>query len=245
MDIKGPNLIKGINLEGLRVIGNPRIFAKDYYENGIDEIVFMDSVASLYGRNQIDYIIKEITSEVFIPITVGGGIRTLNDFWRILRSGADKIAINTAAVENPDIIREASKEFGAQCVVSSIEAKKKTNGNWEIYVNNGRDSTGINALDWARKCEDLGAGELFVTSVDREGTRKGFDIDLIKSISNNVNIPVIASGGMGKIVDLQELLKNTDVGGVAIADVLHYKRLSIEELRIGCISSGREVRNQI
>jgi cyclase len=243
MDIKGPHLIKGINLEGLRVLGDPKNFATLYYQNGIDEIVFMDSVASLYGRNQLDEIIKDITSEIFIPITVGGGIRNINDFSKILRSGADKIAINSAAVENPLLISEASSEFGAQCVVSSIEAKKKTNNSWEIFINNGRDSTGIDAVYWAKKCEELGAGELFVTSVDREGTRKGFDVDLVQSISSSVNLPVIASGGMGKIDHLEDLLKNTNVDGVAVADVLHYKRLTVEELRNGCVSNGRVIRN--
>jgi cyclase len=243
MDIKGPHLIKGINLEGLRVLGDPKNFAKLYYQNGIDEIVFMDSVASLYGRNQLDKIIKDITSEIFIPITVGGGIRNINDFSKILRSGADKIAINSAAVENPLLISEASSEFGAQCVVSSIEAKKKTNNSWEIFINNGRDSTGIDAVYWAKKCEELGAGELFVTSVDREGTRKGFDVDLVQSISSSVNLPVIASGGMGKIDHLEDLLKNTNVDGVAVADALHYKRLTVEELRYGCVSNGRVIRN--
>ncbi len=243
IDIKGPNLIKSINLEGLRILGDPEIFAKEYYQNGIDEIVFMDSVASLYGRNQLDEIIKNITSEIFIPITVGGGIRSLADFSNILRSGADKIAINSAAVQNPLLISQASSEFGSQSVVSSIEAKKKTSSSWEIFINNGRDSTGIDAVYWAKKCEELGAGELFVTSVDREGTRKGFDVELMQAISSKVNLPVIASGGMGKIEDLGDLLTNTNVDGVAVADVLHYKRLTVEELRFGCVSNGRVIRN--
>jgi cyclase len=242
LDIKGENLIKGIQLEGLRVIGDPNSFARKYFESGIDEFIFMDSVASLYGRNQLGSIIERITENIFVPITVGGGFRSLDDCRKALRSGADKVAINSAALSNNEIISEVAKEFGSQCMVVSIDAKKINESDWHAYVNNGRDSTGVDVVEWAIKCEELGAGEILVTSIDREGTRSGFDINLIEKITNNVSIPVIASGGFGKPIHLIELLKNTKVDAVAIADALHYSRYSIPELREMGNHAGREMR---
>ena len=176
LDIKGPNLIKGIHLEGLRVIGDPQEFAVRYYRQGADELLYMDVVASLYGRNNLSDIVQRAVRNVFVPITVGGGIRNLDDVRHILRCGADKVAINTAAVARPELVREVSRRFGAQCTVLSIEAKQQGPGKWEAYTDNGRERTGLDVVEWARRGAELGAGEILLTSVDREGTRKGFDV---------------------------------------------------------------------
>ena len=242
LDVKGPNLIKGIHLEGLRVLGKPNDFALKYYEQGADELIYMDSVASLYGRNHLGNIIKEAVKDIFIPLTVGGGIRKIEDVTDILRSGADKVAINTAAVITPKIISEVAQRFGSQCMVSSIEAKKISTERWEVYTNNGRERTGLDVIEWAKKCEQHGAGEILLTSVDQEGTRKGFDIALIKAVSESVNIPVIASGGMGA---LEHAISASGEGGadaVAMADILHYDRVKISEVRFAARNAGLSVR---
>ena len=242
LDIKGDKLIKGIQLEGLRVIGDPNLIASEYYSKGIDEFIFMDSVASLYGRNQLGDIIHKITENIFVPITVGGGLRTLEDCRITLRNGADKIAINTSALANKKIITEVANEFGSQCMVVSIDAKKVSDTKWNAYVNNGRDSTQLDVIEWAIESAELGAGEILLTSIDREGTRSGFDISLIEAVSKCVDIPVIASGGFGKEDHLLELLRKTSVDAVAVADALHYSRFSILELRKMCQNAGREMR---
>lgn len=231
LDIKGPNLIKGIHLEGLRVVGDPQKHALKYYEEGIDEIIYIDSVASLYERNTLTDIVKYTAENIFIPMTVGGGLRSLQDVENILRSGADKIAINTAAVRNPNIIKEISNAFGSQCVVVNIEAKKQSDFKWEAYVDNGRERTGLDVLEWARQIEDLGAGEVLLTSVDQEGTKKGFDVDLVQEVTNILNIPVIASGGMGKLEDVVDVVLNGKADAVAAANVLHYGKFSIREIK--------------
>jgi len=231
LDIKGPNVIKGIHLEGLRVVGKPIELAKKYYEQGADEILYMDVVASLYDRESILEIIKETTSKgVFIPITVGGGVRKLEDIKNILRAGADKVAINTAAVKNPEFIRQAAEKFGSQCIVGSIEAKKKEIG-WEIYIENGREKTGIDAIEWAKKLVELGAGELLVTSIDKEGTEEGYEYDLIEKIVSEVSVPVIACGGAGKVQDIENCLKRTKCDAVSMASVLHYNSESVENIK--------------
>ncbi len=231
LDIKGPNLIKGVHLEGLRVIGDPGIYAKRYYEQGADEIIYMDCVASLYGRNTLIEIIRSAARDIFIPLTVGGGIRSVEDAKEILRAGADKIAINTAALATPTLIRDLSKRFGSQCVVVSIEAKKTNKNTWEAYTDNGREQTGKDVADWAEEAVNLGAGEILLTSVDREGTRKGFDIQLIKEVTSRVSVPVIASGGMGQPEHLIQALIDGHADAVAMADILHNNRASIGQLR--------------
>jgi len=231
LDIKNEYVIKGIHLEGLRKIGNPNTLAKKYYDEGIDEIIFMDAVASLYGRNNLFHIIEKACREIFIPITIGGGIRSVEDIELALKSGADKITLNTAAIKNPSIIKEASRIYGSQCIVGSIEAKRNENS-WEAYIDNGREKTGIDAIVWAGQLEDLGIGELCVTSIDKEGTKKGFDIELISAICNKVNVPVIASGGAGNSNDIIELCKtNVHVNAVAIASMLHYNLESLKDVR--------------
>ena len=236
LDIKGPNLIKGIQLEGLRVIGDPNLFAIKYYENGADELLYMDSVASLYGRNNLQELITKAVQDVYIPITVGGGIRSLKDAYEMFRCGADKIAVNTAAVKNPNLITELVKEFGSQSIVISIEAKKISEDKWEVYTECGREKTGLDVMEWAKNCVDLGIGEILITSVDKEGTvKKGFDIELNKKLTDRFNTPIIASGGMGNNEHLFELIENTNIDAVCIASVLHYEKSSIKEIRNACL----------
>lgn len=242
LDIKGPNLIKGIHLEGLRVIGNPNDYAKKYYESGVDEIIYMDTVASLYGRNNLSDIVKKTVKDVYIPITVGGGLRSIDDVKYLLRCGAEKVAINTAATKNPELITEVSRKFGSQCMVLSIEAKRNGDKSWEVYTENGRQKTGMSVLDWAKKGEELEAGEILLTSVDYEGTKKGFDYELIKQVSESVSIPVIASGGMGCLDDVSKAVNESSADAVAMADVLHYERLNLEEIRKYCHTNKINVR---
>lgn len=242
LDIKGPNLIKGIHLEGLRVLGEPHDFAKKYYKEGIDEILYIDIVASLYGRSKLTDIVKNAAKDVFVPLTVGGGIRNIEDVRDLLRAGADKVAISTAAIENPDLIRDVSRVFGSQCMVLSIEAKKQSESSWEVYTNSGREKTNIDAVEWAKKGESLGAGEILLTSIDAEGTRKGFDIDLIRAVTGVVNIPVIASGGMGKPQDLIDAVNLGGVKAVAMADILHYQRDSISSIKNTMLENKISVR---
>ncbi len=242
LDIKAPNLIKGVRLEGLRKIGDPNVFARRYYEAGADEILYMDIVASLYERNSLADIVERSTRDVFVPMTVGGGIRSLEDAKVLLRAGADKVAINTAAVKRPELITEMARYFGSQCVVLSIEGKSAGPGRWEAYTDNGREHTGLDAVEWAKRGAELGAGEILVTSVDREGTRKGFDIALTRAVSRAVSVPVIASGGMGTVEHLVEAVKDGDADAVAMADCLHYDRLSLPDIRAGALEAGLSVR---
>jgi cyclase len=231
LDVKNEFVIKGIHLEGLRKIGDPNELAKKYYDQGIDEIVFMDGVASLYDRNNLFHIIEKACKDVFIPITIGGGIRSIDDIGKALKAGADKIALNTQAIKNPEIVREASRIFGSQCIVGSIEAKHKGNGKWEAYMDNGREPSNLDVIEWVKQLEDLGAGELLITSIDMEGTKKGFDTELIRQISDLVSIPVIASGGGGKIEHLSDLSTQTNVSGIALASMLHYNLFSVPEIK--------------
>ena len=242
LDIKGENLIKGIQLEGVRVIGKPNDYAVKYYKEGADELLYMDSVASLYERNSLRHLISESVKNVFVPITVGGGIRSIEDAREILRSGADKIAMNTAAVKNPKLISDLVNTFGSSTIVISIEAKLKSDNQWEVYIEGGREKTGLDVSDWAIKVEKLGAGEILLTSVDREGTRKGYDINLIKSVTQRVNVPVVASGGMSKPEDLVEAVKNGKADAVSMADILHYNRINFKDIRKVAIKNNINTR---
>jgi cyclase len=222
LDIKGGNLVKGIHLEGLRVLGEPARFARHYYEEGADELLYIDIVASLYGRNSLLDIIERTAREVFIPITVGGGLRSIDDIGNALRAGADKIAINTAAVLRPEFIREASEKFGSSTIVLSIEAIKLPNGTYEAYTDNGREKTGLDACQWAVRGVELGAGEVLITSVDREGAGLGFDLELSRRIAESVPVPVIAGGGAASVEHVREAALCAHVQAVAIASMLHY-----------------------
>jgi cyclase len=242
LDIKGPNLIKGVHLEGLRVMGDPRTHARRYYAEGADELIYMDIVASLYGRNSLLDVVRRTAEDVFIPLTVGGGIRSTDDVREALRAGADKVAINTAAVGRPELITEVARRFGSQCMVLSIEAKRVASGRWEAYTDNGRERTGLDAVEWARRGAELGAGEILLTSVDREGTRKGFDVELVKAVTDAVQIPVIASGGMGELPHLAAAVQAGGADAVAMADVLHYGRMTLAQIREAALARGLPVR---
>lgn len=248
LDIKGPNLVKGIHLEGLRVLGKPEDFARYYYENGADELFFQDTVASLYDRNSLHDIITKTAKEIFIPLTVGGGLRTIDDIRNVLRAGADKVAINTAAIKNPHFIREASLKFGSSTIVVAIEAIKNTDGKYLAFTDNGREYSGLEVVSWARKAEELGAGELVITSVDKEGTGEGYDIELIKSISEAVSIPVIAHGGASSTENIIKAIQVGKADAIAIASILHYSVMQSfsnissdyqEEGNISFLNSGK------
>jgi cyclase len=242
LDVKGEKLIKGVHLEGLRVIGSPQEYAKKYYEQGADEIIYMDIVASLYGRSNLVDIVRSTAKDIFVPMTVGGGVRTVHDAGCLLRAGADKIAINTAAVNRPEIITEISRKYGSQCMVLSIEAKRKDTKKWEIYTDCGRERTGLDALEWALRGVSLGAGEILVTSIDQEGTRSGYDNELIEKITSVVNVPVIASGGYGQPEHILDVVQ-AGADAVAIADALHYDRTNIIQIRKIAQSFQLAVRN--
>jgi cyclase len=231
IDVKNEHVIKGIHLEGLRKVGNPNEMAKKYYNEGIDEIIFMDAVAAYYDRNSLTEIINRACENVFVPITVGGGIRKIKDIQIALNAGADKIAINTQAVKDPSFLTRASEIFGSQCIVSSIDAKKISENKWEVYIDNGREPTGMDVVEWAKKVEDLGAGEIMLTSVDKEGTKRGFDIELYNAISEVVSIPTICCGGAGKKEHIADVISNKGVDAVALASVLHYNIESIKNLK--------------
>ncbi len=244
LDIKGPNLIKGIQLEGVRKIGDPNEFAVRYYEQGADEILYMDAVASLYERNLLFDIVGRTAENVFVPITVGGGIRTVEDARDMLRAGADKVAINSAATLLPQLISEVAERFGSQCMVLQIDAKDRGSGAWEVYRDGGREHTGLDVIEWAVRGQELGAGEILLTSIDKEGTRRGFDIDLTRSVSNAVSIPVIASGGMGRPEHLAAVVESGHADAVAMAFVLHYAKMTLNDIRADALARGLPVRQQ-
>ena len=231
IDIKNQDVIKGINLEGLRKIGNPENIVKEYYLNGIDEILIIDSVASLYGRNNLFDLIKNITKEIFVPITLGGGIRSLKDIENALNSGADKVAINSKALEDPDFLSKAVSSFGESSILVSIEAKKISEEKWEPYKFCGREKTNLNLIDWINTIQDKGCGEILLTSIDKEGTETGFDIDLINNVHKIIKKPLIVSGGCGNLNHIQEVNKRFKDVSVAVASVLHYKTLKISEIK--------------
>jgi len=225
LDIKGPNLVKGVHLEGLRVLGKPEDFAHRYYMNGADELIYIDLVASLYGRSNLKEIVSRTASNIFIPLTVGGGIRSVTDIRELLRAGADKVAINTALFEHPELLTEGAKTFGSQCIVLYIEAKKTSDGKYLCMHTNARENSGREVVEWVCEAVDRGAGEILLTSEDREGTGEGYDLDLLEMINNAVDVPVIASGGAGNINHLIEGAKVIGTGAVSAASMFHYHRL--------------------
>lgn len=222
LDIKGPNLVKGIHLEGLRVLGKPEKFARYYYEQGADELFYMDVVASLYGRNNLLDIVKKTSEEIFIPMTVGGGLRSIEDMKNVLRAGADKVSINTAAIKNPELIREAANRFGSSTIVVSIEAIRQPDGRYEAYTDNGRVITGVDVFQWAIRVAELGAGEILLTSIDNEGTGRGYDLELTRRVAESVPIPVIACGGAGKVEHIYDVVQEGKADAVCVASLLHY-----------------------
>lgn len=242
LDIKGPNLIKSVHLEGLRVLGEPQSFARQYYEQGADELLYVDVVASLYGRNSLHDIVRRAAHDIFVPLIVTGGIRSVDDVTALLHSGADKVGINTAATKRPELISEIARKFGSQCMVLSIEAKRIAPERWEVYTDNGRERTGFDVIEWAKRGVELGAGEVLVTSVDQEGTREGFDVPLVAAVSRAVSVPVIASGGMGKPQHALDVAIKGDADAIAMADILHYRRSTLQDVRDAAFDGGLSVR---
>ena len=251
IDIKGPNVVKGIHLEGLRVLGKPSDFAKFYYDNGADELMYMDVVASLYDRNSLHDIIEETAKEIFIPLTVGGGLRTVEDIKNVLRAGADKVSLNTAAIKNPNIIQEAALRFGSSTIVVAIEAIKQPDGNYMAFVDNGREYTGVEVVEWACKIENLGAGEIIITSVDKEGTGTGFDFDLINNIISIVSIPVVVHGGAGKKAHIYDVITKCEADAVCASSIFHYEFVknfktiteNVKEGNFDFLKSGQSMKN--
>ncbi len=241
LDVKAPNLIKGVHLEGLRKLGDPQAFAERYYAEGIDEIIYIDAVASLYQRNTIVDLVSHTAENVFIPITAGGGVRSVEDARTLLRAGADKVAVNTAAVRDPTLISDLARAFGSQCVVLSIEAKCQSD-HWEVYCDSGREPTGLDVVEWAGRGQSLGAGEILLTSIDREGTRQGFDVALTAAVSDAVGVPVIASGGMGSVEHLVDVARDGRANAVAMAHVLHYDDIPLSMIREHAQAGGLNVR---
>lgn len=225
LDIKGPDLVKGIHLEGLRVLGNPNFFAKEYYTDLVDELIYQDVVASLYQRNNILDIVNKTSKNIFIPLTVGGGIKSIDDIKMALKVGADKISMNTAAVKNPEIINNAANTFGSSTIVISIEASKNNKGEYMVFTDNGREETGKKVIDWAKEVFKRGAGEIILTSIDNEGTGSGFDNDFINKVSNKIDIQVIAHGGAGSKEDILDVFQKTKASAVALSSILHYSKL--------------------
>ena len=222
LDIKGPNLVKGVHMEGLRVLGKPERFARAYYEQGADELIYMDAVASLYGRNSLLEIVERTSREIFIPLCVGGGLRSVDDIRAVLRAGADKVSLNSAAIKRPELIREASRTFGSSTIVVSIEAIRHADGRYECCTDYGRESSGVDPFEWAIRAAELGAGELVVTSINREGTGDGYDLELTRRIAQSVPIPVIASGGAGTQQHVREAVTTGHADAVCMASILHY-----------------------
>lgn len=242
LDVKDENLVKGIQLEGLRKLGRPGDFARAYYEAGVDELLYIDIVASLYGRNNLHEILRQTSEDLFIPVTVGGGLRSVEDVRAILQAGADKAAINTAAIRRPGLISEVAAAFGSQCMVLSIQAKRRRTGSgWEAYYDNGREHSGLDVVEWARRGEALGAGEILLTSVDCEGMQRGMDLALIEAVSRAVRVPVICGGGAGSAADLAAAAK-AGADAVAAAALLHYKKATVPALKAGLLAASVEVR---
>ena len=231
LDVKNNKLIKSISFEGLRVIGEINNFAKKYYNEGIDEILYIDTIASLYERISLTEVIRKASEDIFVPITVGGGIKTTEDIKNILRCGADKIAINSEAIRNNSFISDAANIFGSQCIVVSIQAKMITKDSWEAFYLNGRESSGLDVISWAKKVEKLGAGEILLTSVDFDGTQRGLDMNLLKSVSDTVSIPVIGSGGTKNKENINECFQKTNVSAVAVGSILHYEKETISNIK--------------
>ena len=238
LDVKGPNVIKGVRLEGLRVVGQPATLSRRYAEQGADEILFMDAVASLYERNSILPHISEAARDVFVPLTVGGGIRTITDVREALRAGADKVAINTAAVRSPTLLQAVAERYGSQCVVLSVEAKRHQTLGWEVYTDGGREHTGRPVLAWVEEAVELGAGEVLLTSVDRDGTRQGFDVELVRAVQRVVSVPVIASGGAGRVDHVVQVIQEADAEAVAIGAILHGNTASITGIKQAIQAAG-------
>ena len=242
LDVNKGRVVKGVNFVDLKDAGDPVEIAKAYDAAGADELVFLDITASCEGRDTVVEMVRQVAANVFIPFTVGGGIRTIDDFKRLLREGADKISVNSAAIDRPELITEAAEKFGSQCVVVAVDAKRREDGGWNIYKHGGRLDTGIDALEWVKKAERLGAGEILLTSMDCDGTKAGYDISLTRAVSEAVSIPVIASGGAGTLEHFYEALTEGGADAALAASLFHYKELEIRQVKDYLAAKGVSVR---
>ncbi|MCH7519063.1 MAG: imidazole glycerol phosphate synthase subunit HisF [Candidatus Dadabacteria bacterium] len=242
LDVKNGRVVKGINFVNLRDAGDPVEIAKKYSDEGADEICFLDITASNEERETMIDVVERTAAQVFVPLTVGGGVRTLNDVRQILLAGADKVSINTAAVKNPDFVKEAADKFGSQCIVIAIDARSVGDSKWEVFTHGGRNPTGIDAVEWAQKMEDYGAGEILLTSMDKDGTKSGYDLPLTKTISRNLRIPIIASGGAGNLEHLSDGVKLGEADAVLVASIFHYGEYTIKEAKEFLSANGISVR---
>lgn len=231
LDIKNEDVIKGINFEGLRVVGKPNYLAKKYYNEGADELIYSDCVASLYGRNNLSKFVENAARDIFIPITVAGGIRNEEDAELLMKNGADKLAINTELFKNENVGKELIKKYGSQSILLSIQAKKISKNSWEAYINFGRDRTNMDVEEWIKKMTPLNFGELLLTSIDADGLSNGFDVELYEKISKIISIPIIACGGFGKLIHIKELKKFADIHAISISKALHYNKIKISEIK--------------
>ena len=231
LDIKGPNVVKGIHMEGLRVIGKPSELARKYYKQGADELIAMDIVASLYRRSPDFDLMRSVADELFIPLTMGGGIQSLHDINNFLRAGADKVAINSYAIHNPALLPEAVHQFGSQCIVLSVEAKRRLGGGWEAYTDGGREHSGLDAIEWIKRALAEGIGEILLTSVDFDGTRKGYDLELLTAVTAFADVPVVIHGGAQDTESLVQALRKGHANAVSMASILHYNEWTIGKLK--------------
>ncbi len=242
LDVKNGRVVKGVNFVNLIDAGDPVECAKVYNAAGADELVFLDITASSDARDTVVDMVNAVARQVFIPFTVGGGIRTVEDFRKILNAGADKVSVNSSAIKRPGLISEAAERFGSQCVVCAIDAKRNDKGCWDVYLNGGRVNTGIDALEWAKKAEELGAGEILLTSMDCDGTKAGYDIELTRRVSENAKIPVIASGGAGTMEHFLDALKEGKADAVLAASLFHFREIEINDLKKYLRENGESVR---
>lgn len=242
LDVKDGRVVKGVNFVNLRDAGDPVEIAKKYSDEGADEVCFLDITASNEERKTMIDVVERTAAQVFVPLTVGGGVRTLDDVRQILLAGADKVSINTAAVKNPDFVKEAADKFGSQCIVVAIDARSVGDSKWEVFTHGGRNPTGIDAVQWAQKMEDYGAGEILLTSMDKDGTKSGYDLPLTKTISRNLRIPIIASGGAGNLEHLSDGVKLGEADAVLVASIFHYGEYTIKEAKEFLSANGIPVR---
>lgn len=242
LDVKDGRVVKGVNFVNLTDVGDPVDAAKAYYEAGCDELVFLDITATHEERDTTVDMVRRVAEQVFIPFTVGGGIRSVEDMNKMLKAGADKVSVNSSAVANPQLIADCAEKFGNQCVVVAIDAKKVEDGSWHVFVAGGRKDTGIDLLDWAKKVVSLGAGEILLTSMDKDGTKSGFDIEMLNAVANVVTVPIIASGGAGNSQHILEVFEQTPATGALAASIFHYGEVSIADTKQAMRQSGKEVR---
>ncbi len=238
LDVRDGRVVKGINFVGIKDVGDPVECAKMYSDQGADEIVFLDITATHEGRKTMVDVVRETAKVVFAPLTVGGGISTIEDFTALLRAGADKVSVNSSAVRNPQLIADASEKFGNQCVVVAIDARRRDDGGFTVVVNGGRIDTGLDAIEWAKKVESLGSGEILLTSMDADGTKNGFDIELLNAVCGAVNIPVIASGGCGSLDHFSEVFEQSNADAALAASLFHYRELTVKEVKEHLKSKG-------